>query len=79
MLARTVPVGVAKLAKKHGKRVYLFSGCVTADAKRLEEEGAFDGIYAITPQDMPMEDAIRKDIAMRNMTETVAEKLIIKG
>lgn len=73
------PYGVAKLAKKHGKRVYLFSGCVTADAKRLEEEGVFDGIYAITPQDMPMEDAIRKDIAMRNMTETVAEKLIIKG
>lgn len=71
------PYGVAKLAKKHGKRVYLFSGCVTAESKRLEE-GIFDGIYAITPQDMPMEDAIRKEIAMRNMTETVASKLLIK-
>lgn len=69
------PVGVARLAKKHGKKVYTFSGAVTEDAMTLVDQGLFDGIYAITPDGMLLEEALRTEIAMSNMTNCVAEKL----
>ena len=66
------PFGIASIAKKHGCRVLAFGGKV--------EEGAadllfpmIDECYAITPEDMPLETALREDVASENMRKCVAD------
>ena len=73
------PVGVARLAKKHNKAVYVFSGAVTDDAMTLVNQGMFDGIYAITPEGMSLENALRRETAMNNMMECVAKNTAALG
>ena len=50
------PAGVAALARKYGKPVIAFAGAVTGDM-RLGE--VFDETCAITPPDMPLEEAMQ--------------------
>ena len=40
------PIGVAKLAKKHGKKVIAFAGCVTEDAEECNAHG-IDAFFPI--------------------------------
>ena len=51
------PAGVAALARKHGKPVIAFAGTV-ADDPRIA--AVFDRVFAITPPDMPLDDALRE-------------------
>ena len=59
--------------------VYVFSGAVTDDAMTLVNQGMFDGIYAITPEGMSLENALRRETAMNNMMECVAKNTVALG
>ena len=65
--------GISHIAKKYGKRVMAFCGAtdVTPDAAGVDE------IYAVTPEDMPLEVAMQPDIAAKNIEEA-AERLFKK-
>ena len=66
-----VPYGIAKMAKEYGCRVIAFGG-------RIEDGAAeslypiIDKCYEITPADMPLDIALREDIACENMRNAVA-------
>ena len=66
-----VPYGIASMAKQYGCKVLAFGGKV--------DEGAagslypmIDQCYAITPPDMPLDIALREDVAAENMKNAVA-------
>lgn len=64
------PVGVAQIAKKHNKKVIAFAGSVSSDAKALHNYG-IDEFYQITPDDMPLCEAMKKEVAYKNLYNTV--------
>ncbi len=59
------PMGVAKLAKKHGKRVLAFAGCLGEGAEECIGKG-FDDIFAAT--DNPTAADMLKEKAELNLT-----------
>lgn len=61
------PIGVAKLAKKHGKRVIAFAGCVTEDAEDCNNHG-IDAFFPIVRGVTTLDDALDKDNAYKNLT-----------
>lgn len=63
------PIGVAKLAKRYGKPVIAFSGCVTAEAEVCNEHG-IDAFFPILPSVVTLEEALKPDTAYRNLTNT---------
>ena len=63
------PVGVATLAKKYGKRVIAFSGCVTEDAAVCNEYG-IDAFFPIIPGVVSLQEAMEPDNAYRNLKNT---------
>lgn len=60
------PIGVAKLAKKHGKRVVAFAGCVTADAEECNDHG-IDAFFPIIRGITTLDEALRRDNAYSNL------------
>lgn len=66
------PIGVAKLAKKHGAKVIAIAGCTTDDAVKCNEEG-IDAFFSIVNKVMTMEDAMKKEIAVKNMKATTVQ------
>ena len=60
------PIGVARLAKRHGKPVIAFAGCVTEDAALCKEQG-IDEYYAITPAEQTPEEAMEPQRAYQNV------------
>ena len=71
-----VPYGIASMAKQYGCKVLAFGGKVEEGA---EESLApmVDHCYAITPPDMPLDIALREDVASENMKNAVASVFII--
>lgn len=67
-----VPVGVARLAKKHGKRVLAFCGCATPDAGVCNEHG-IDAFFPILRQVGTLSEALCKENATRNLADTVEQ------
>lgn len=67
-----VPVGVAKLAKKHNKPVVAFCGCATKDANVLNSYG-IDGIFPILRTVCTEEDAMNTRNAMENLSNTAQQ------
>ena len=63
------PVGVAKIAKKHGKRVIAFSGCVTDDAEVCNEQG-IDAFFPIMRSVVSLEEALNRQNAYNNLSST---------
>lgn len=63
------PIGVAKTAKKYGKPVIAFSGCVTADAVICNKEG-IDAFFPILRNITTLEKAMKPENARRNITDT---------
>ena len=63
------PIGVAKLAKKHGKRVVAFAGCVTEDAEKCNLHG-IDAFFPIIRGITTLDEALEKTNAQRNLTAT---------
>ncbi len=63
------PIGVAKLAKKHGKRVVAFAGCVTADAEECNNHG-IDAFFPIIRGITTLDEALKRDNAYANLRAT---------
>lgn len=67
-----VPVGVAKLAKRHGCRVLAFAGSVTEDAAACNEAG-IDAFFPIVRGITTLEEAMDPDNASLNMELSVEQ------
>lgn len=63
------PSGVADLAKKYGKKVIAFSGCVTEDAEICNEYG-IDAFFPIVRGVTTLEEALNTDNAYKNLEAT---------
>ncbi|MBE6636994.1 MAG: glycerate kinase [Ruminococcaceae bacterium] len=63
------PIGVAKLAKRYGKKVIAFSGCVTDRAEVCNEHG-IDAFFPILRSVTTLEEALKIDNAYKNLTAT---------
>jgi len=63
------PIGVAALAKKHGKPVIAFSGCVTADAEVCNAHG-IDAFFPILRTVVTLEEALNTEHAYQNLVHT---------
>lgn len=63
------PIGVAKLAKKYGKKVIAFGGGVTEDAYKCNEEG-IDAFFSILQLPMTVEEAMEYETARKNLVAT---------
>lgn len=66
------PIGVAHLAKKHGAKVIALAGCTTEDAKACNQSG-IDAFFSIVDTAMPLAEAMKKDVALKNMTNTATQ------
>ena len=66
------PVGVAKLAKQHGKKVVAFCGAATEDAAECNQAG-MDAYFPILRAPMTVEEAMQKDTAKNNIILTVEQ------
>lgn len=66
------PIGVAKLAKQYGAKVIALAGCTTADAAECNRQG-IDAFFSIVDKAMPLEEAMNKETALRNMTNTAQQ------
>ena len=60
------PVGVAKLAKKYGKKVIAFSGCIGEDASVCNQHG-IDAFFPIIPGVVTLQEAMDSENAYRNL------------
>lgn len=63
------PIGVASLAKKHGKKVVAFAGCVSTDAEVCNAHG-IDAFFPIVRGVTTLEEALDKTNALNNLTAT---------
>ena len=72
------PIGVAGIAKKHGKTVLAFSGCVSEDARACNG-GGIDAYFPIVRGAVTLEEAMAPDNARRNLTATVEQVFRLIG
>ncbi len=66
------PIGVTKLAKKHGKTVLAFAGAVTRDATECNKNG-IDAFFPILREICTLEKAMDKEYAAENLAATVEQ------
>lgn len=66
------PIGVANMAKKYGKKVLAFSGCVTPDAGVVNEHG-IDAFFPILREVVTLEKALEKGNAAANLAATAEQ------
>lgn len=66
------PIGVAKLAKKHGIKVIAFAGSVTKDARICNEKG-IDAYFPIIRGITTLEEATKKENAKENLKATAEQ------
>ncbi len=66
------PIGVAKIAKKYGKPVIAFAGCVTPDAVKCNEHG-IDAFFPILRGVVTLQEAMDFANARKNMADTVEQ------
>ncbi|NLO08731.1 MAG: glycerate kinase [Clostridiales bacterium] len=66
------PIGVARLAKKYGKRVIAFAGGVAKDAYKCNEEG-IDAYFSIQQLPITVEEAMKYDTARYNLVATAEQ------
>lgn len=62
------PVGVAERAKKYGKPVIAFAGCVTKDASACNEAG-IDAFFPVLRAPQTLEEAMEPENAKANLTD----------
>ena len=67
-----VPVGVAKLAKKHNRKVIALAGSITDDAFKLHDLGV-TAMFSIIDAPMSLEEAMDSDNAKRMVRKKVIE------
>lgn len=66
------PIGVATLAKKHGKKVIAFAGAVTDDTVRVNDYG-IDAYFSTTPDALPLEIILNPPYARQCLKDTARQ------
>jgi len=66
------PIGVARVAKKYGKTVIAFSGCVTDGAKECNANG-IDAFFPIPRSPITLSEAMNPDTAYKNLRDTAEQ------
>ena len=66
------PIGVAKLAKKYGKPVIAFAGCVTEDAIACNDHG-IDAFFPVLRGITTLEEALAPETARQNLFATACQ------
>ncbi len=66
------PIGVAKLAKRYGKRVLAFSGCVGDGVEAVNAAG-IDAFFPILRKIVSLEEALDVKNAAANLAATVEQ------
>lgn len=66
------PAGVAKMAKKYGKKAIAFCGAATEDAAACHDTG-IDAYFPILRSPMMIDEAMEKETAIRNLELTAEE------
>ena len=72
------PVGVASLAKKYGKTVIAFAGCVTPDARACNDCG-IDAFFPILRAPCTLAEAMDKQNASENLADTAEQVFRLLG
>ncbi len=68
------PVGVARMAKKYGKPVVAFAGCVTDDAVECNTHG-IDAFFPVLRAPVTLAEAMDIENASKNLTATVEQAM----
>ena len=66
------PIGVARLAKAHGRPVLAFSGCLGDGAEAVNAAG-IDAFFPILRKITTLDEALEKSVAAANLTATVEQ------
>lgn len=66
------PIGVAKLGKKHNKKVIGLAGAIDETSRQCNNEG-IDAYFSITNTAMSLEVAMDKEVATKNMILTTEQ------
>ena len=66
------PIGIARAAKKYGKPVLAFSGCVTDDARECNQNG-IDAFFPILKAPCSLSDAMNIENASKNLADTAEQ------
>lgn len=66
------PVGIAKLAKKHGAKVIALAGAVIEGAEKCNENG-IDAYFPILRKIVTLDEAMTPEIAKENMIKTTEQ------
>ena len=66
------PIGVARAAKRLGKKVLAFSGCVTSEAGVVNEHG-IDAFFPILRKVTTLEEALERGNAAKNLADTAEQ------
>jgi glycerate kinase len=66
------PIGVARIAKKYGKRVIAFAGAVKPDATACNENG-IDAYFPILRAPCSLDDAMNIENAFENLKATATQ------
>ena len=66
------PIGVPEIAKKYGKKVLAFSGCVTEDAVLCNQHG-IEAFFPILRTVTTLKEAMEPENARENLTATVEQ------
>ena len=64
-----IPGKILAKGIKHRIPVIAIAGCV--EDRELLDKAGFKGVYEIKPKDMPLEIAIQRDVAIRNIQKTI--------
>lgn len=68
---------ILEKGKAYGIPVIALAGCVEDEA--LLKEAGFHGVYATKPSDMPLEEAMKREVAIRCIKKTVLSIVIQSG
>ncbi|KPL19770.1 MAG: glycerate kinase [candidate division Zixibacteria bacterium SM23_81] len=72
------PVGVSRLAKKHGIPVVAIGGALADDAHEVLDHG-IDAIFSIVPRPIPLEEAMKRtDEFVTQTTEQIVRLVLLK-
>ena len=71
-LTGKTPYGILKRARRQGIPVVAIGGSVALGEKEALEAG-FAGVYAVTPEGMPLSEAMTREVAINNVRNKVKE------
>lgn len=71
------PMGVLRACKKHNIKVIAIAGAVS-DRREVEKMG-FWKVYAASPTEMPLSEAMKPEVAAKNVRHTASQAIVTFG